>query len=154
MTRLLFAGRHVSTTQTADKPFTLSFTDKAIRFNDYNSHELPLVYTVPMLDIFTPIYCTGKDNSDQPYEMLDWTASMAWHEPGTDSWHCSRLNIQTWNRETFFLWARFPHRRYNNRIWPVEHTAELIVFDLDTASRRRFLHFMDSLKKQKEAESD
>jgi hypothetical protein len=154
MTRLLFAGKHTCPDNCADRPFTLSLTDKMIRFNDYDNDHLVLVHAVPMLSIFTPTYRTGHSNDQQPYELLDWTASKAWHEPSTDQWHFPRLNIQTWDRETFFLWARWPHRRNNSRFWPIEHSAEQVIFTLDVASRARLLRFMDSIKGQMEARHD
>ena len=151
MPRLMFAGKHTCPDNCAGRLLTLSLADKAIRFNDYDTDHLLLVHAVPMINIFAPAYKTGTDNSGQPYEMLEWVASEAWLDTATGSWHFSRLHLQTWDRETFFLWARWPHRRHNSRIWPVEYSAEQVIFNLDNASRPRLLHFMDSIKRQQEA---
>ena len=153
MTRLLFAGKHTWSAQPVDRPFTLSLTDKVLRFNDYDTvhnENLMLVYAVPMLNIFAPTYRVGHDNSQQRYEMLDWTASDGWYETRIGQWHFSHAHLQTWDRQTFFLWAKWPHRRYNNRMWPIEFTAEQAIFKFDLASRVRMLRFMDSIKKQQE----
>jgi len=103
-------------------PFRLTASANGrIRFTDYPADvvdgETPrrVTHTLSEMAVTEPVYGTGKDGSGRPYETVSWFGSLiAWADAGRGA--LVEVQVQTWDRITVFVWARYPDRRQSRLV--------------------------------------
>ena len=136
-TTLKLRGWHDTPESVRGAKWSMTIKDQKVRLTDYSTHDGEKKFSIT-LDNLAPIHYPGTDQSGKSYEIIEWTGEwVSWHNK------YARLQIQTWDRVTFFVWAIFPHKRFTYRGADVQFTAESMIVTLDNRSYNRLAELVN-----------
>ena len=130
---------------THGKPARVTVTPNAVTFHDYDWQHICRVHRVE-LDTHQPIYGTGTDITGKAYETISWVGDYS-----RSYGECTEAQIQTWDRHTIFVRARWLH--YRDGYYPGAYkimAGQGTIIDLDDASAVKLAALLESLKHPQE----
>jgi len=115
---------------------TIKPTKAVLWHHDANGQKI--VYNIPI----NPATCTflsRLDRSGMTYDLLELRGEwVKWYTAGYDESAYISIQLQTWDRATFHVWAQFPHKKNRYPGEPKTFSPLTAIVVLDTRSQALF----------------